>query len=143
MFFAALALVLTPEAQSSNGDRWPVPNLSRASTRAELGSPIDPSSVSRLRVVWRFRFAHSNAHYPLKAPETIRGVVATPIVAADTDYIQDAMSAVYAINRSTGASAGSIPLGPPISAATASYSSGSVYGSTDTTVFALSAQPAG
>jgi alcohol dehydrogenase (cytochrome c) len=137
--FAGLAIVLAPEAESSNRDRWPVPNLSRASTRAAVGSPINASNVSRLRVLWRFRFTQAVASYPVKAPETIRGVVATPIVAGGTIYIEDATSAVYAINRATGA----LRWKHPFRAANfgrngLSYSSGSVYGATDTTVFALS-----
>src|ERR1700680_106915 len=139
VIFAGLAIVVTPEGKGSNGDRWAVPNLSRASTRAADGSPINASNVGRLRVLWRFRFTHSDARYPVKAPETIRGVVATPIVAAGTIYIQDAVSDVYAIDRATGALRWEHPFhAPNFGRNGLSYSSGSVYGSTDTTVFALS-----
>lgn len=139
--FALLAALIVPVAAGTAdpGD-WTLPNLSRVSTRAPEGSPISARTVGHLRVLWRFRFLHSAVQYPVSAPESLRGVVATPIVAGNTVYIQDATSAVYAIDRTNGALRWVHPLDAPNFGRNGlSYSSGSVYGSTDTTVFALSA----
>ncbi len=135
-----LALGGAARAQTPVTGEWSLPNLSRASTRALAGSQITADSVGRLRVLWRFRFTRSVVAEPTQSPEALRGVVATPIVAGDTVYIQDSTSSVYALGLASGVlrwvhrfradNFGRNGL---------SYSSGSVYGSTDTTVFALSA----
>ena len=92
-----------------------------------------------MRVVWRFRFTHSTIEDPQKAPEALRGVVSTPIVAGGTVFIQDSTSSVYAIDRATGALRWEHRFrAPNFGRNGLSTSSGSVYGSTDTTVFALS-----
>lgn len=139
MLLVGLVVALTADAEAANGRQWRLPNLSRASTRSVAGSPISASNVRSLRVRWRFRFTHSSVHYQGKAPETLRGVVATPVVARDTIYIQDAASSVYAIDRATGALRWEHRFrAPNFGRNGLSYSSGSVYGGTDTTVFALS-----
>jgi outer membrane protein assembly factor BamB len=123
----------------ASGD-WSLPNLSRASTRAAVGSPITADSVGQLRVLWRFRFTGSAVTEPMQSSEGLRGVVATPIVAGDTVYVQDATSAVYALDLATGALRWEHRFhADNFGRNGLSYSSGSIYGSTDTTVFALSA----
>ena len=104
------------------------------------GSQITAGTVGQLRVLWRFRLRRSVVAEPNQSPEALRGLVATPIVAGDTVYIQDSTSSVYALGVASGVlrwvhrfranNFGRNGL---------SYSSGSIYGSTDTTVFALSA----
>jgi outer membrane protein assembly factor BamB len=137
-----VALVVPPlvGAGTQQPDDWTLPNLSRASARAAVASPLTPSTVGRLRVLWRFPFDNSTVSYPGKAPESLRGVIATPIVAGNSVYIQDATSAVFALDRATGALRWVDRFRAPNYGRNGlSYSSGSIYGSTDTTVFALSA----
>jgi alcohol dehydrogenase (cytochrome c) len=127
-------------AATSSPSTWELPNLSRASTREAPASPITAANVGRLHVLWRFRFTGSAVSYPGGSPEAIRAVVATPVVAGNAVYIQDSMSNVFALDRATGA-----PLwehrfrAPNFGRNGLAYSSGSVYGATDTTAFALSA----
>ncbi len=134
-----LAVVLTPIAVSSTEGQWLTPNLGHASTRADEGSPIDPADVAHLKVLWRFRLTHSAVQNPNRPTETLRAIVATPIVAGETIFIQDATSSVLAIDRRTGGLRWEHRFRAPNYGRNGlSYSSGSVYGSTDTTVFALS-----
>jgi alcohol dehydrogenase (cytochrome c) len=96
--------------------------------------------VHGLRVVWRFRFRDSTVKDPERSPEALRGIVATPIVAGGTVFVQDSTSSVYAIDRSTGKLRWEHRFrAPNFGRNGLSYSSGSVYGATDTTAFALSA----
>ena len=138
VLLAALVVTAAAGAEHPAPDGWPLPNLTRTSTRAFAGSPITPSSVSRLRVLWRFRPAPSTS---VPTAGESRTLVGTPIVSGATVYLQDTKSNVYALNRATGAlrwehrfRAGNTGRNG------LSYSSGSVYGSTDTTVFSLSAE---
>jgi outer membrane protein assembly factor BamB len=135
-----LAAPLAAAAAVPAATDWTLPNLNRSSTRAVLASPLTPRTVSKLRVLWRFRFAHATVSSFGPAPESLRGVVATPIVAGNSIYIQDATSAVYAIDRATGTLRWEHQFDAPNYGRNGvSYSSGSVYASTDTTVIALSA----
>jgi outer membrane protein assembly factor BamB len=137
----ALLIVATPAgAASSKPADWTLPNGDRASTRAAAGSPITAANVHGLHALWRFRFPDSTVTDPDRSPEALRGVVATPIVAGDTVYAQDATSSVFAIARGTGRLRWEHRFrAPNFGRNGLSYSSGSVYGATDTTVFALSA----
>ncbi len=118
-----------------------MPNGGWSSTRTVTGSPITAANTGRFRVLWRFRFVGAHVSYPGGSPAAIRGIVATPIVARDTVYIQDATSSVYALNRNTGAVRWEHRFrAPNFGRNGLSFSSGSVYGATDTTAFALSAK---
>ncbi|HET8894359.1 MAG TPA: PQQ-binding-like beta-propeller repeat protein, partial [Gaiellaceae bacterium] len=140
VFLVILVVGGAARAQTPVTGEWSLPNLSPASTRAMAGSQITAGRVGRLRVLWRFRLRRSAVAEPGQSPEALRGLVATPIVAGDTVYIQDSTSSVYALGLASGVlrwvhrfradNFGRNGL---------SYSSGSIYGSTDTTVFALSA----
>jgi alcohol dehydrogenase (cytochrome c) len=136
---AALAVPATAAAAAhrpSAGDSS-LPNLTRASTRAQPGSPIRPSSVAHLHLLWRFPLAASRS---VHATGEMRTLVATPIVAGATVYIQDTTSSVYALERATGALRWRHRFAAPNAGRNGlAYSSGSVYGATDTTAFALSA----
>jgi glucose dehydrogenase len=128
-------------AQDRASTDWPLPNLDRSSTRASPTGEITQQNVAGLRVLWRFRFEHSAVSNPEKAPETMRAAVATPIVAHGTIYIQDSLSSVYAIDAATGHLKWKHRFrAQNLGRNGVSYSSGSVYGSTDTTVFALSSR---
>ena len=141
-----LAVTLLPTAGTAGTARglprtWPLPNASRASTRLDPVSPIDAANVGRLRVLWRFRFSHSAVHDPTGSPEALRGIVATPIVARGTVFVQDSTSSVFALARGSGALRWVHRFRAPNYGRNGlAFSSGSLYGSTDTTVFALSAK---
>ncbi len=126
-------------AEPPPSSNWTLPNGSRASTRAIAG-PIDAANAKGLHVLWSFRFRNSTITAPNLSPEAIRGVVSTPLVVGDTVYIQDATSSVYAIDRSTGRLRWEHRFRAPNYGRNGlSYSSGSLYASTDTTAFALAA----
>ena len=77
------------------GGMWTLPNGDLAGTRAASRTDIDAGSVAQLRPRWRFR---------LTAPPAFAGVFAsTPIADADTVYVQDLRSNVFALDRETGA----------------------------------------
>ena len=124
-------------ADAGGGD-WRLPNLGWTSTRAQPGSAITPATVSRLHVLWRFRIPRSSV--VSDDPNDTRAVVATPIVAGSSVYIQDSKSNVYALDRETGRVRWAHRFNASATGRNGlAYSSGSVYGATDTTVFSLSA----
>ena len=80
-------------------------------------------------------------HDPTRSPEAIRGVIATPIVSGSTVYVQDSTSSVYALDRTTGKLRWEHRFrAPNFGRNGLTYSSGSLYGATDTTAFALAAK---
>ncbi|HEX9598774.1 MAG TPA: PQQ-binding-like beta-propeller repeat protein [Gaiellaceae bacterium] len=111
---------------------WPLPNRDVAGTRAAADSRIDARNVATLRARWRFRFT---------AKPSFSGIFAsTPIVDADTVYVEDLRSSVFALDRSTGATRWTRRYrarndGPNGLA----VAGGRVYGATDSDAFALSA----
>src|SRR5579872_6869300 len=88
VFLAALANPLTLAAAGSQPNDWTLPNLNRSDTRSVAASPITAASVSQLHVRWRFAFHQASVHNYTRSPETIRGVVSTPIVVGNTVYVQ-------------------------------------------------------
>jgi alcohol dehydrogenase (cytochrome c) len=73
---------------------WKLPNGGLAGTRAAAGSTIDAGNVAKLEARWRFA---------LTAAPTFSGIFAsTPIADAETVYVQDLRSNVYALDRSDG-----------------------------------------
>ena len=138
---AALGAVACAGAEGPAPSDWTLPNGGRGSERALPNSPITAANVKGLHLVWAYRFTHSAVHDPNHSPETIRGVIATPIVAGTTVYVQDSTSSVYAIDRSTGTLRWEHRFNAPNFGRNGlAYSSGSLYGATDTTAFALSAK---
>jgi outer membrane protein assembly factor BamB len=92
---ATLACLLGGCGSSHAKGTWPLPNADLAGTRAGFDSPIDRRTVSRLRVRWRFRLA---------AEASFAGRFAsTPVSDADTVFVQDLRSNVFALDRTTGA----------------------------------------
>jgi alcohol dehydrogenase (cytochrome c) len=111
---------------------WPQPNANESSTRAVRGS-VAPSTVEALPVRWRFR---------LRGEPGFSGIdAATPVVADGRVYLQDLNSDVYAISLADGhllwQHRYNRPDGGPNGVAVAD---GVVYGNTDTSAFALSAE---
>ena len=119
----------------SAGD-WTLPNGDLAGTRAATGAKIDSDNVARLRPLWRFRF---------RAPPSYSGIFAsTPIADAQTVYVQDLRSNVFALDRATGAPRwthrfGNLNDGPNGLA----LGDGRIYGATDSDAFALDAKTGG
>jgi outer membrane protein assembly factor BamB len=139
---ATLAVLLSVTALAGCGDAsdprtaategWPQPNLDGSSTRAVPG-PGAPGTVTELRVRWRFR---------LRGEPGFSGIdAATPVVADGRVYLQDLNSDVYALSLADGhllwRHRYGRPSGGPNGVAVAD---GVVYGNTDTSAFALSAQ---
>ena len=112
---------------------WTFANGNLAGTRAAEGSTITAANVGRLRVRWSF---------PLRAKLGSAGVfTSTPVADANSIYVQDLDSDVFALNRATGAVRWSHRYdarddGPNGLA----VSTGRVYGETDDTVFALASE---
>jgi outer membrane protein assembly factor BamB len=142
--FAIVGLVVVACSSSAPAGKvadWPLPNLDRSSTRAALDSGINRQNIASLKVLWRFRLSHSAISNSEKSPETMRAAVSTPLVVGDTVYLQDSMSSVFAIDKLTGGLRWKHRFrAPNYGRNGVAYSSGSIYGSTDTTVFALSAK---
>jgi alcohol dehydrogenase (cytochrome c) len=117
----------------STASTWSQPNSVAAGTREAMHARINASNVGRLRVAWRFRI-------PI-APRESGVATATPLVARGVVYLQDMQSNVYALRLDSGAvvwrhlfRAGNPgPNG-------LSLDGGRIFGSTDTTVFALDAK---
>jgi len=140
---ALAALVLVAGACGASSppppSDWQLPNLSRASTRAQDDGVITPANVARLRRVWRFRLPAS-LRVSVVFQER-RVLIATPVVAGDSVYLQDTKSGVYALDRRTGKPRWQHPFHATNAGRNGlAFSSGSVYGATDTTAFALSSR---
>jgi outer membrane protein assembly factor BamB len=91
---AAAAVTILTGCGGKPAGNWPQPNGDLEGTRAAAGSGLDAGNVSRLRVRWRFRFT---------AKPSFSGIYAsTPVVDAQTVYVQDLRSNVFALDRSTG-----------------------------------------
>src|SRR6188472_1534591 len=122
----------TGEARPAGPIGWSQPNANNASTRAVPGSAA-PATVAQLRVRWRFR---------LRGEPGFSGIdAATPVVADGRVYLQDLNSDVYAISLADShllwQHRYNRPDGGPNGVAVAD---GVVYGNTDTSAFALSAE---
>jgi alcohol dehydrogenase (cytochrome c) len=111
---------------------WPLPNGDLAGTRAVHDTRITRSSVGRLRVAWRFRF---------DAQPSFSGIFAsTPVADADTVYVQDLRSNVFALVRDTGALRWRRRFGAGNDGPNGlAVDHGHVYGATDTEAFAVDA----
>jgi len=95
LLLATICLAGCGSKGSAAGGTWRLPNGDLAGTRAVAGSPIDAGNVSKLRVRWRFQ---------LRAKPGYSGIFAsTPVSDANTVYVQDLQSNVFALDRSSGA----------------------------------------
>jgi outer membrane protein assembly factor BamB len=109
---------------------WTQPNASVDGTRAAAHSRIDASNVAGLHVAWRFRI-------PIEPRES--GVAtSTPLIAKGVVYFQDLESNVYALRLDSGAVVWRrlFHAGNPGPNGLA-LDGGRIFGSTDTTEFAL------
>jgi len=129
----ALAAVVAGCGDHAAKGTWPLPNGDLAGTRAAAASPIDAGSVDRLTPRWRFRFT---------ATPTFSGAFAsTPVADADTVYVQDLRSNVFALNRTDGAVRWSRHFDARTEGPNGlAVDGGRVYGATDSDAFALDAE---
>jgi len=83
----------TPSEVSSASTGFPAPNGDMSNTRA-VGGKIDSSNIGTLTEAWSM---------PLTGQSPFFGVFSSnPIVTADTVYLQDINSNVFAVDRTTG-----------------------------------------
>jgi outer membrane protein assembly factor BamB len=125
------ALAAPPELAAAGA--WAAPNGDLRGTRASRGSTLRAANVARLRRAWSFRFTGRAGFSGIAA--------ATPLVSGGRVYVQDLNSDVYALDAATGkllwrhrygrASGGPNGL---------ALAGGVLYGNTDTSTFALTAQ---
>ncbi len=128
----AVALALLLGRGTTHAGEWPAPNANLSSTREAAGSAIDTTTVSKLRVAWRFRFP---------TPPGFSGVFAsTPIVVGGRVFLQDLDSNVYALDLSTGRLLWRHRFGDPDGGPNGlGVAGGKVFGNTDRATFALDA----
>jgi outer membrane protein assembly factor BamB len=127
---AALTCLLGGCGASSAKDTWSLPAADLSGTRAAVASPIDRRTVARLGVRWRFR---------LTGEPSFAGLFAsTPVADADTVYVQDLRSNVFALDRASGALRWKRRFGARNDGPNGLAVDGSrVYGATDADAFAL------
>ena len=89
---AASTLPMVP-AEFEVETNWPVENLDMSNTRNVKGSSIDSSNVTSLTEAWSV---------PITAEGAYGNLTGNPAVVGDVVYVQDAMSNVYAFNKTTG-----------------------------------------
>jgi alcohol dehydrogenase (cytochrome c) len=117
-----------PEWAARGGD-WPAHNHDLSNTRATMGSAIDSRSVAKLKLKWRFAFTGTSS---------FGAFASTPIVLADTVYLQDLNSNVYALDRATGRVRWKHLFDEPnVGPNGVSYGWGRLYGATTSSAFAL------
>jgi outer membrane protein assembly factor BamB len=121
------AVLLSGEDESS----WTQPNGDLEGTRA-VSAGLDASNVARLQRAWRAR---------LSAEPAAAGLVAsTPLVTGDRVFLQDLRSNVHAFDRETGKLLWSRRYGAESGGPNGiALDGGRIFGSTDTTAFALDA----
>ena len=111
---------------------WVSPNGDLSSTRSAAASTITAESVGRLHVAWRYRIRGKGGGFGLLS--------STPLMRDGIAYVQDTASSVYAIDLDTGrkrwARLKQEPNDGPNGLALVGDT---LYGATDTSVFALAA----
>jgi len=111
---------------------WPSANGSVTSQRAATATELDAQTIPRLKVRWRFRL-HANA-------TSFGAITSNPIIRGNVVYLQDSTSSVYALDVRSGALLWKDTIDAPNDGPNGVSISGSrLYGSTDTTIFALDA----
>jgi outer membrane protein assembly factor BamB len=117
--------------RGADASSWTLPNGDLAGTRA-VTADLDASNVTRLRPAWRA---------PLTAEPAAAGVVAsTPLVSGDRVFLQDLRSNVSAFDRESGTLLWSRRYGAESGGPNGiALDDGRIFGSTDTTAFALDA----
>jgi len=129
LLFAGVAAGCGERAASVS---WTSANGSNASQRAAIATDLDARTIPRLKARWRFRL-HANA-------TSFGAMTANPIIRGSAVYLQDSTSSVYALSVRSGALLWKDTIDAPNDGPNGLSISGSrLYGSTDTTIFALDA----
>ena len=111
---------------------WVSPNGDLSSTRSAAKSEITAESVGRLRVAWRYRVRGKGGGFGLLS--------STPLVRDGIAYVQDTASSVYAIDLDTGRKRWArLEREPNDGPNGLALVGDTLYGATDTSVFALAA----
>ena len=129
--------VTNPKAARPAG-AWPYPNGDLANTRDAAGSTISSANVASLQQAWTFKLP---AALVTSGPG-FGSLTGTPIVTNGVVYLQDLGDNVYALALATGKLKWEYQVSPAIVEAGpngVAVAGGVVYGTTMTTVFALSA----
>lgn len=117
--------------RGSDASSWTQPNGDLRGTRA-VSAELEGSNVARLRPAWRV---------PLTAAPAAAGLVAsTPLITGDRVFLQDLRSNVHAFEREHGTLLWSRRYGAESGGPNGiALDGGRIFGSTDTTAFALDA----
>lgn len=130
----------TPPAASGT---WPYPNGDLANTRDAPGSTISSADVSKLEQAWTFTLPGTSTCLQSCGVGGYGFLAANPIVSQGTVYIQDLDSNVYALALATGNLKWEYEVDAPESSGPGpngvAVADGSVFGTSPTSVFALSA----
>jgi alcohol dehydrogenase (cytochrome c) len=129
---ASFVVAVVAGCGGAKHNTWPLPGGDLNGTRAAAHSTITAANVHALRPAWRFA---------LTGPPTATGIFSAPPVAdADTVYIQDLRSNVFALDRKTGKIRWAHHYDAPNEGPNGiAVEGGRVYGATDTDAFALAA----
>jgi outer membrane protein assembly factor BamB len=118
---------------------WPYPNGDLANSRDATGAVISSANVSALKQAWSFTLTGKGA----TSVGNEGALTAVPIVVNGVVYIQDQESNVYALNFSTGKLRWEYRLDQPLKSGPGpngvAVATGTVFGASPTTVFALDA----
>lgn len=132
-----------PHPQPLASGTWPYPNGDLANTRNAPDSTISSANVSTLAQAWTFTLPGVNTCSQLCGVQGYGFIAANPIVADGVVYIQDLNSNVYALALASGKQRWEYEVDAPATSGPGpngvAVVDGSVYGTTPTTAFALSA----
>jgi outer membrane protein assembly factor BamB len=129
---ASFVVAVAAGCGGSKHSTWPLPGGDLSGTRAATHSTITAANVHAMRPVWRFA---------LTGPPGATGIFSAPPVAdADTIYVEDLRSNVFALDRKTGKVRWAHHYDAPNEGPNGiAVEGGRVYGATDTDAFALAA----
>lgn len=129
---AALVVVHARSDMHAASRPWVSPNGDLSSTRSAARSEITAESVGRLRVAWRYRVRGKGGGFGLLS--------STPLMRDGIAYVQDTASSVYAIDLDTGRKRWArLEREPNDGPNGLALVGDTLYGATDTSVFALAA----
>jgi outer membrane protein assembly factor BamB len=122
---------------------WPYPNGDLANTRNAPGSTISSANASKLAQAWTFNLPNAPTCAQLCGVQGYGFLAANPIVSDGVVYIQDLSSNVYALALASGTLKWEYQANAPETSGPGpngvAVVDGSVYGTTPTSAFALSA----
>ena len=129
---AVVAIIAGFDGDEGSEASWLKPNADDANTRVASSSTIDAGNVDDLRIAWT---------QPLTGKGPFGSFASTPLLDENgTTYVQDLASNVFAYDLETGEQLWEVAYErPTLGPNGLAYEDGSVYGVTDTDVFAIDA----